>query len=323
MSTCVLNARYAGAVDPGALLRAAREAAGISLRGMAERTFYSRTYLGAIETGQRPVPAGVTAAYERVLGTTDLGRLTAAAISASSVDASTLSDVASMLSAMRRVEDATGALSVLPAVRGVSAMTEQFARQARTAKTAAAALASEVTQYRGWLEHAVGADTAAQRSLSTAVELAEESRDPDRLVHSLGFAGYVAWGATGDYDKVIALSDAALKVRNAHPVLAAYARMRRAELLAARGEKNSAQRALAAADEVAASADSLEPPEAMYWWTPGFGAVQRGGVLALLGDTAQAVEEATAGLAEMPIEHRGTEWLASALRRVDPDLTGA
>ncbi|MFB7837881.1 helix-turn-helix domain-containing protein, partial [Streptomyces sp. NPDC056056] len=157
MSTCVLNARYAGAVDPGALLRAAREAAGISLRGMAERTFYSRTYLGAIETGQRPVPAGVTAAYERVLGTTDLGRLTAAAISASSVDASTLSDVASMLSAMRRVEDATGALSVLPAVRGVSAMTEQFARQARTAKTAAAALASEVTQYRGWLEHAVGA----------------------------------------------------------------------------------------------------------------------------------------------------------------------
>ncbi|WP_167490664.1 helix-turn-helix domain-containing protein [Nocardia terpenica] len=309
-------------MEAGALLRAAREAAGISLRGMAERTFYSRTYLGLIETGQRPVPAGVTAAYERVLGTTDLGRLTAAARSAASVDASALSDVAAMLASIRRVEDATGALSVLPAVRGMSAMTEEFAREARAERTAAAALASEVTQYRGWLEHAVGADTAARRSLATAVDLASESHDRDRLVHSLGFAGYVAWGATGDYDEVIAFSDAALGVRGSHPVLAAYARMRRAELLAARGETGEAQRALTAADEAAAAADGVEPPEAMYWWTPGFGAVQRGGVLALLGETAQAVEEATAGLAEMPIEHRRTEWLASALRRVDPDLTG-
>ncbi|MGV9675295.1 hypothetical protein ACWDSJ_08450 [Nocardia sp. NPDC003482] len=199
-------------------------------------------------------------------------------------------------------------------------MTEHFARHAHTAEsTAAAALASEATQYRGWLEHAVGADNAARRSLATAVDLARESRDPDRLVHSLGFAGYVAWSATGDYDEVIALSDAALSVRNAHPVLVAYARMRRAELLAARGETREAQRALTAADKAAASSGT--PPEAMYWWTPGFGAVQRAGVLALLGNTARAVEEATAGLAEMPIEHRGTEWLASALRRVDPDLS--
>ncbi|MEV6555629.1 helix-turn-helix transcriptional regulator [Nocardia sp. NPDC051756] len=309
-------------MEPGPLLRAAREAAGISLRGMAERTFYSRTYLSAIETGQRPVPAGVSAAYERVLATTDLGRLTAASSSAASVDASALADVAVMLAAIRRIEDTTGAHAVLPAVRGMSSMTEQFVREARTGRDTAAAVASEVTQYRGWLEHAVGADTAARRSLTTAVDLAAESHDPDRLVHSLGFAGYVAWGATGDYDEVIGLSDAALNVRGAHPVLAAYARMRRAELLAARGEALEAQRALAAADEAAASADGFEPPDAMYWWTPGFGAVQRGGVLALLGDTAQAVEEAMAGLAEMPIEHRRTEWLASALRRVDPDLTG-
>ncbi|WP_253808870.1 helix-turn-helix domain-containing protein [Nocardia amikacinitolerans] len=308
-------------MEAGALLRAAREAAGISLRGMAERTFYSKAYLSLIETGQRPVPTGVTAAYERVLGTTDLGRLTAATRSAASVDASALADVAAMLSATRRIEDATGALAVLPTVRGMSAMTEQFAREARTARTEAVTLASEVTQYRGWLEHAVGADTAARRSLSTAVDLAAESRDPDRLVHSLGFAGYVAWSATGDYGEVIGLSDAALAVRGAHPVLIAYARMRRAELLAAHGEMQEARRALADADSATEAAHGVEPPEAMYWWTPGFGAVQRGGVLALLGDKSRAIEEATDGLAEMPAEHRRTEWLASALRRVDPDMS--
>ncbi len=287
---------------------------------MAERTFYSKAYLGLIETGRRPVPVGVSTAYERVLGTTDLGRLSAATRSPATVDANALLDVAAMLAAIRRVEDAIGALAVLPIARGISSMTEQFVRKARTVRTEAATLASEVVQYRGWLEHAVGADAAAQRSLATAVDLARKSGNPDRLVHSLGFAGYVAWSATGDYGEVIGLSDAALAVRGAHPVLTAYARMRQAELLAARGERHAAYSALSAADMAASAAAECTPPEAMYWWTPGFGAVQRGGVLALLGDAEQAIEEATDGLTGMPLEHRRTEWLASALRRVDPDM---
>ncbi|WP_330233125.1 helix-turn-helix transcriptional regulator [Nocardia sp. NBC_00508] len=304
-------------VEPGSLLRAARETAGISLRAMAERTYYSPAYLSLIESGKRPVPAGVAAAYERVLGA-DLDRLTAVARSPASVDAMTLADVAVMLSATRRIEDAAGAVTVLPAVRGMSAMTETFAREARTrtARTEVAALASEVVQYRAWLEHAIGADSAARATMRTAIDLAEESRDPDRLVHALGFAGYVTV-STGDYGKVIALSDAALAVRDAHPTLVAYGRMRRAELLAARGESREAGRALAAAEPEAAN----DPPQSMYWWTPGFAAVQRAGVLALLGHTADAVREATHGVAAMPAEHRGTAWLASALRRVDPDMS--
>jgi transcriptional regulator with XRE-family HTH domain len=310
-------------VEPGPLLRAAREAAEISLPAMAERTFYSVPYLSLIETGKRPTPAKVAAAYERVLGTTDLGRLVNVSRSAATVDLSALGDVGTMLAATRRIEDSAGVLAVLPAVRGMSVMATSFAREARTARDQAQALASEVVQYRGWLEHGTGADTAARRSLATAVELATESGDPDRRVHALGFAGYVAWMATGDYAEVLALSDAALDVRGAHPVLTAYASMRRAELLAARGETREAQRALATADAATEAAAVEHPPEAMYWWSSGFGAIQRGGVLALLGDTAQAIEEATAGLAEMPDEHRNTEWLASALRRVDPDLTDA
>lgn len=305
-------------MEPGALLRAAREAAGISLRSMAERTFYSKAYLSLIETGQRPVPPGVATAYERVLGS-DLDRLTSVAQAPASVDTTALADVGVMLAATRRIEDAAGALTVLPAVRGIAAMSEMFANQARTARAASAALASEVTQYRGWLEHAVGADSAARRSLGTAVSLAKESRDPDRLAHSLGFLGYVTVSA-GNYDETIALSDAALAVQDAHPTITAYGRMRRAELLAARGEASEAQRALALADAATEAADGMDPPESLYWWSPGFGAVQRGGVLALLGHAAEAVEQATHGVAAMPTEHRRTEWLASALRRVDPDM---
>ncbi|MEV4128958.1 helix-turn-helix transcriptional regulator [Nocardia sp. NPDC049707] len=307
-------------MEPGALLRAAREAAGISLRAMAERSYYSKAYLSLIETGQRPVPAGVSAAYERVLGT-DLERLTVVARTPTTVDTTALSDVAVMLAATRRIEDAAGAVAVLPAARGMSAMTDAFARAARTPHAEAAALASEVTQYRGWLEHAIGADVAARRSLGTAVSLAKESRDPDRLAHSLGFLGYVTVSA-GNYGEVVALSDAALAVAGAHPIVSAYGRMRRAELLAAQGDRREAQRALAMADAAVEAADGIEPPASMYWWSTGFAAVQRGGVLALLGHTAEAVEEATHGLAAMPTEHRASEWLASALRRIDPDMSG-
>ncbi|WP_040795900.1 hypothetical protein [Nocardia higoensis] len=59
----------------------------------------------------------------------------------------------------------------------------------------------------------------------------------------------------------------------------------------------------------------------MYWRSAGFAAVQRGGVLALMGETAAAVEEAAQDLAAIPAEHRRSEWLASALRRVDPDMS--
>jgi transcriptional regulator with XRE-family HTH domain len=61
--------------DLGATLRQAREAAGLSLAGMAERTGYSRSYLGNAETGLRNVTPGLIRAYERVLGE-DLKRRT-------------------------------------------------------------------------------------------------------------------------------------------------------------------------------------------------------------------------------------------------------
>lgn len=54
--------------DLGLRLRQAREQAGLSLSGMAKRTGYSRSYLGNVETGTRPVTPEVLRSYEQVLG---------------------------------------------------------------------------------------------------------------------------------------------------------------------------------------------------------------------------------------------------------------
>lgn len=52
----------------GAQLRVAREAAGVSLSGMAARTNFSKSYLGNVETGRRSPSPDVVLADERALG---------------------------------------------------------------------------------------------------------------------------------------------------------------------------------------------------------------------------------------------------------------
>jgi hypothetical protein len=52
----------------GKILREARTSAGLSLSGMANRTGYSRSYIGNIENGVRAATPDVIKAYERALG---------------------------------------------------------------------------------------------------------------------------------------------------------------------------------------------------------------------------------------------------------------
>lgn len=79
------TARYDPAVqshpngDVGAVLRAARLAAGVTLAGMAARTCYSKPYLGQLETGVRTVREEHVAAYQTALGVR-IGATTAASV---------------------------------------------------------------------------------------------------------------------------------------------------------------------------------------------------------------------------------------------------
>ncbi|MGH3925480.1 MAG: helix-turn-helix domain-containing protein, partial [Pseudonocardiaceae bacterium] len=57
----------------GETLRAARNAADISLSVMAARTHYSKPYLSMVETGKRAATTDVISAYEKVLGIGLLG----------------------------------------------------------------------------------------------------------------------------------------------------------------------------------------------------------------------------------------------------------
>lgn len=155
-------------METGELMRVAREAARISLDTMASLTGFSKSYLSMMECGTRPVRPWHIDAYERVLGV-QIGRL----VGARQVDRRALEEVSTILSSTRRLEDAVGARYVLPAVRGLAALAGSLAKDAHAAVAQPAlAVASEVTQYRGWLELATGspaAHTSCWQPLSSSV----------------------------------------------------------------------------------------------------------------------------------------------------------
>jgi transcriptional regulator with XRE-family HTH domain len=63
-----LSPSVANATEAGSVLRAARQAAGLSLAAMANRTNYSRGYLWNVEVGRRRATPELVYAYERALG---------------------------------------------------------------------------------------------------------------------------------------------------------------------------------------------------------------------------------------------------------------
>lgn len=286
----------------GPLLRELRTVAGIGLRRMAEKTHFSVAYLSLVETGKRPVPAAVVEAYRRVLG--DDPVVGTMALVAAEPAGAGVADVTEILERTRRLEDQIGAGPVVPVVRGLDSI----------ARTLDNRLASEVTRYRGWLEHACGHRAMADRVLRDAATLAQ---DGAQRAHALSFRSLTA-RHDNNLPKAIDLADAALAEDGVHPALRTFDQYWRAELLARRGERRAAAKQLAVE-----LPDHDELPAGGYWYSPGFLAIQRGLVLSCMGRRADGIAEAEQGLAEMPAAHRGTDWINTMLSQVDPEMVDA
>ncbi|MEV5568409.1 helix-turn-helix transcriptional regulator [Spirillospora sp. NPDC052269] len=294
----------------GAALRMAREAAGISLDVMAKRTTYSKSALSMFENGKRPVHAQVVQKYEEALGL-DVGRLAHVLGKPRKVDAASLVDLADALSATRRLEDAAGPTAVLPMVRGLAGVADTLAEEAGSPlRKRALALASEVSQYQGWVELESTGRRNATRRFTKAVRLAKVAGDPDREALGLSFHAYTRLEAH-DCAGAADLAEAALQVRGTHPMVHNYDLFQTARIRATAGEKRQAVELLKSADREAEAGEDLEPPDFAYWYGSGVWALQRARVLGVLGETSGAIREIEAGLAALPPEQRDAEWASN------------
>jgi hypothetical protein len=311
---CVAHTQRAGALDEhyiGRLEQGRVRCPGRDYRA-AFRAILARS---DEELGFVPHRAPLTSEFDPdgVLMPADQERLSKAAVRPARTDRAAVDAVASVLAGLRRLEDETSTAAVLPSVLDQRQLAERLAAGASDGTQAqAVGLASEISQYLGWLAIPLGRWTESRHHLDRAAVLALEVDDPLRLATALSFQAYAAL-RTGDYRRADALSEASARDARVDAGLRTYLAFQRAEVLARSGDRTGAVRLLVDADRLV---EALPPSEELtasgYWSTPAFFLGQRGFVLNALGDTQAARQAARDCLAAMPPEWAASEW---AIRR--------
>lgn len=251
----------------------------------------------------------------------DMARLQAAINDPAGAGVGSIEDVSMILGRTRHLEDVVRPGMVVQLVRGIDGVARALAGQGAGGQVSGV-VASEVARYREWLEHATGNPHSADQTLGDAARLADEGGGRSQLAHALSFRAYTSRHC-GDLARAVDLTEAAIAVTGAHPILGVYDRYQRAELLAWRGgDTYRATCALHRADAAAEATDGIDLPAFGYRYTAGFWGIERGIVLAVMGRRTDAVREASDGVAALPAEHQGAEWVASLLSQIDPDMSG-
>ncbi|MEU4800957.1 helix-turn-helix transcriptional regulator [Actinosynnema sp. NPDC023587] len=269
-------------------LRAAREAAGLSLAVMAQRTHYSKSMLGMVENGQRTATPDLVAAYERALNAQGLGedvnrRELLAAAAAVLAGANTPEPLARLLDGLTAAE-APGRVgrSEVAAVRhatsvyttmdlryggavaadvssgalrwAVSLLDAPMREDTRVALSAAVGALADRT---AWTHFDSGQTYSARRLSTLALRTADAGADPDLRAHVvLNMAAQVGDALPTDAVNLVesALSDSRVcgpERANLHGVLGRH--------LAKAGEKRLALRHVAKAETLAQHGGETPP----------------------------------------------------------------
>lgn len=297
----------------GAKARELMQARDLSLRSLAKLTNFDPGHLSRVLNGHKPAGLELAqrlddelAADGTLVALAD-ERFARAADTPRRVDTGVLCTVAALLAATRRLEDQTSAATVLPSVRGYLAMTDRFAHEARGGVRAeAVGLASELTQYAGWLHVPLRRWTQAERFLDRAAVLGMEADDPQRVTTALSFAAYTAMRRE-QHKKAAALSEAARRDTRVNPGLRTYLTYQAAEISAA-DDRGAAYRLLSEAEAMVDRIDPAELVESTYWYTPAFFLGTHAFVLDKLGEHERARELMAESLATLPEEWRSAEW---------------
>lgn len=298
--------------DLGAALRAAREAAGVSLAGMASRTHYSKPLLGLLETGKRRVNPEHVEAYRRAL---DLpltflrspaedplrvahewlvGESPAVAHfrSGRRVGASLAEQLERRVVELRHLDDVVGSDELLPVVRGELAQAEQVVRSVtcteRTGRRLLAVVA-EFAQLAGWVASDAGRHAQAQHAYLDGVSAARHAGDDVLAAQLLSSLSYHLANVGNPREAALLARSAVKGATGASPVVRALLLERVAWASARSRDRDGTRNALDAVDDAYENrtADVVEP-EWVYWLDRGEIDIMAGRCLVELGEPGAA-----------------------------------
>lgn len=300
-------------------LRALRSARGYSIRTLADRAHYSRSYIDDLEKGRKKPPLETAKALDRALGSGTQLADAAAAGDASLLpdwadgrvgtvltgrhrpDPATVDHLAQALTVQRRLEDTAGSGLVLPAALAQAATVAQIrAVSDGQLRDRLLSLEAQYGQFAGWLHQDSGDSSASEQWYARALSQAHEADDPAMVASVLSMRSNAAWGA-GDARKAVRLAEASCRQPTTPGVLA-LSHQQLARGLALAGDRAGTLRALGEAEELFAAAEHRrdDEPDWIYFHDAARMRIQRAMCLRDLGDHRAAADLLEAAIADLP-----------------------
>lgn len=308
----------------GAQLRAARDAVGLSLSRMAQRTHFAKSYLSMVETGKRAVTPGVVSAYEQVLGVplqSDAGDplriahewlVTESPVvvhgrAGGQVGGSLAEELEARVIGLRHLDDVVSSRDLLPAVVkelgevealvGSASFAEQVGRRLFT-------VVGELAQLAGWIASDAGRCADAQRLYLSGVDAAEAAGDRVLGAQLLSSLSYQLANVGNPRDAALLARTAVRGADDASPVVRALLLERLAWASVKAGDAEGTWRALDAVnDSYDRRGDAGSEPEWVYWLNQAEIDVMAGRCMIELGRPGDAEPLLANAVARYPADH--------------------
>lgn len=327
----------------GKALRAAREAAGVSLSAMAKRSHYSKALLGHLETGKRTAAPGHVTAYSRTLGVpvdalygspVDPIRLahewlvadSPVSVQSSSgrcVGESLIASLEARVVELRHLDDVIGGGDLWPLIRRELTEARGVVETARYTENVGRRLLTvvgELSQLAGWVASDAGQFPEAQRVYLNGVEAARDAGDPGLAGQLLSSLSYQVANVGDPSDAALLARSAVKGAETATPRVRALLLERVAWASARSQDPEGARRALEAVDDTFEDTDGAGEPEWVYWLDRDEIDVMAGRCAIELGDPLAAEPLLTRAIEDYQPEHAREvalyrTWLAEAYAR--------
>ena len=322
-----MPARVHTFVDPGfpAELARIRGASGMSIRDVARRIFYGKSYVHDLETGRTRPTAEIAQQLDDMLQaggrlaamvvdtppvTTpdDEQRIACAVAEPTRLDGTTVRLLAEVLANQRRLDDTLPALLLLPAVIPQWNTVRRLTAHASGRHAAGLhEVTAEWTQFVGWLHAEARHDGEAVRVLVEAADEADAVDSGPLAAQVENFRGYLE-RQRGNPRGIVRHFLAAYHTPGAAALQRVGDAVQAAHGYALLGDRAPAARLLGEANDLTTAAESQPPPGLAYWLTPTFSRMSLGLAYLALGDRTTSVDNLRAGLEGLPADQRDAEW---------------
>lgn len=311
----------------GQALRRLRRAAGLSQPAVARQVHVDQGNLSRYENDrQRPSPNTVER-LDELLGADGELRLLATGSIASDVltiddrdrlsrvlehphrlDEGTVSALADVLAAQRRLDDVLGPEPLIPATLAHMNMAVTLVRQASGPhRCSLAEVAAEWVQFAGWLYAEARHDQEAVRLLAEAEVAADEVGNGVLAAQAANFRGYVArqsenWrGVARWFSAEHHTPGASIHQRVGSAAQAAQG-------VGCLGDRDGARRFLDIADGLLEESSQHPAPRTAYWLNPTFHRLNLGLAHLALASYETAADHLGTGLGGLPVDQQDAAW---------------